>query len=138
MAMSRLVPWGLFASVLVGAGALWHGTKPTTPVPHPEPTAAERAEAAGIHPTRLIVDFRDDISSQVLTSTPYDEQPISDYSAIDRLYRIDFKSADEAAAAARALSRDPRVETVDYDSEATIPPDEAIAAGTASLESECA
>jgi serine protease len=91
----------------------------------------------GVHPTRLLVDFRDDISSQVLAATPYDEQPISDYSALDRLYRIDFKTADEAAAAARVLARDPRVESVDFDSDATIPPDDAVAESKTSLEAEC-
>ncbi|MEA2697832.1 MAG: serine protease [Myxococcales bacterium] len=137
MAMPRVIPWGLFAAVLAGTGALWHGLRPVSPAQRPEPTAAERAEAAGLHPTRLIVDFRDDVSSQFLAATPYKEEPISDYSAIDRLYRIDFASADEAAAAARTLARDPHVESVDYDSDAVIPPNEAIALGPTSLESEC-
>ena len=78
-----------------------------------------------MNPTRLIVDFKDDISAQALAAEPYVEVPVSDYSATDRLYRIDFASADEAAAAAAKLANDPEVESVDYDSEEAIPPDEA-------------
>ncbi|HEY2903415.1 MAG TPA: S8 family serine peptidase [Polyangia bacterium] len=137
MAMPRVVPWGLFAAVLAGTGALWHGFKSAEPAPHPEPTAAERAEASGLHPTRLIVDYRDDISTQFLAATPYKEEPVSDYSTVDRLYRIDFSTADEAATALRTLSHDSHVESVDYDADAFIPPNEAIAIGTGSLESEC-
>ena len=52
-----------------------------------------------------------------------------------------FASADEAAAALAKLSHDPSVESVDYDSLATIPPgeqmQEAIASGDTSLEAEC-
>ncbi|HET6280225.1 MAG TPA: S8 family serine peptidase [Polyangia bacterium] len=138
MAMPRIVPWGVFAAVLFGSSALWHGLgKDFRPKKH-EPTATERTEAAAIFPRTLLVDFRDDISSQVLEGNAYREIPISDYSAIDRLYRIEFPTAEAAATAAAALGRDPQVEAVDYDSEAAIPPDEAVAVGNSSLEAECA
>ncbi|HVR60356.1 MAG TPA: S8 family serine peptidase [Polyangia bacterium] len=137
MAMPRIVPWGLFAAVLAGTSALWHGLRPPAPAARPEPTPEERAEAAGLHPTRLIIDYRDDISTQYLAQTPYQEQPVSDYSAVDRVYRAEFRTADEATSALRALARDTHVESVDYDSDAFIPPNEAIAVGKTSLEQEC-
>jgi serine protease len=119
---------------------LWHGAHAPRPVEKPTPTSAERALAAGLHPTELIVDFRDDISVQALAATGYAEIPIGDLSAQDRLYRIHFDDADQAAAALAKLSHNRDVETVDYDSQATIPPDEQIeeAAATAgSMEAEC-
>jgi serine protease len=139
MAMPRVVLWGVFAAGLASTGILWHRVGARDPRPKPEPTSAEHevAAAAG-DPTHLIVDFRDDIPAQALANNPYVEIPISDYSAHDRLYRIDFASAGEAAAAADRLAHDPDVESVDYDVEATIPPDEVVAAGDPSMEAECA
>ena len=70
--------------------------------------------------------------------------PVSAYSATDKLYRIDFATADEAAAAAAAkLAKDPEVESVDFDSEESIPPDEASQErkrwrARSSMEAECA
>jgi serine protease len=138
--MSAWVPWGGFAAALVGAAVFWHGAYAPRVAEKPVPTSAERAQAAGLHPTQLLVDFRDDISPQALAANGYVEIPISDYSAQDRLYRIDFDSADQAAAALAKLSRDPDVESVDYDSMATLSPDEqaqeALAAA-GSMEAEC-
>ena len=100
--------------------------------------------AAGVDPTRLIVDFKDDVSAETLANNGFTEIPISDYSAKDRLYRIDFATADEAAAAKAKLSHDPSVESVDYESFASIPPDEeaqeeqaAANAASGSMEAEC-
>jgi len=138
--MSAWVPWGGFAATLAGAAVLWHGAHAPRAAEKPAPTSVEQAEAAGLRPTELIVDFRDDITAQALAATGYVETPISDYSAQDRLYRIDFDSADQAAAALARLSRDPDVESVDYDSLATIPPDEQAeeaAASAGSMEAEC-
>jgi serine protease len=132
-----MVPWGVFAAMLAGAGLLWHVPGSHPRAAKPQPTSAELAAAESVDPTRLIVDFKDDISEQALAAEPYVEIPISNYSSTDRLYRIDFDSADEAAAAAARLARDPNVESVDYDVQATIPADEAAVAGGASMESEC-
>ena len=84
------------------------------------PSAEELAEAAGVSPQTLIVDFRDDVTDEMLAKNAYVEQAISRYSAVDRLYRLQFASAAEAARAAEALRRDPTVASVDYDVEATI------------------
>jgi serine protease len=140
MRMSAWVPWGGFGAALAGAALLWHGAHPPRAADKAAPTSAELAEQAGLAPTHLVVDFRDDISAEALAATGYREVPISDYSATDRLYRIDFASADEAAAALAKLARDPDVESVDYDSIASIPADEQVAeaaAGSGSMEAEC-
>jgi serine protease len=94
--------------------------------PHPDgPSRAdELAEAAAATPTTLIVDFRDDISEQALAANGYTEEPISRFSAIDRLYRIHFRTPSDAAEAAQRLRADPMVESVDYDASASLFPDE--------------
>jgi serine protease len=138
--VSSWLPWGGFAAALAGAALLWHGAHAPRPGDKPTPTSAEQAEVAGLRPTELIVDFRDDISAKALAANGYLEIPVSDYSAQDRLYRIDFDDADQAAAALAKLSHDPDVESVDYDSLATIPPDEQAeeaAAAAGSMEAEC-
>ncbi len=139
--VSLVVPWVGFAAMLVGAGALWHSGPP--PAQKAAASSEELAEQAGVEPTRLIVDFRDDITQAALAATGFHEVPVSAYSAVDGLYRIDFPNAAAAAAAAAKLARDPDVESVDYDSLATIPPDEeaqeelADAHATGSMEAEC-
>lgn len=138
MATSRSVYWAVFAAAVAGTGILWNQVDARHPARKAAPTSAERAEAIGINPTRLVVDFKDDISAQKLADNGYVEIPVSDYSAVDRLYWIDFGSADAAAAAAASLARDPDVESVDYDSEATIPPDEAMVTAGGTMEAECA
>jgi serine protease len=142
MSKSRLIPWLGFGAVLVGVGALWHGGPSRMPSDKAMPSAnAELAAAAEVDPTRLIVDFRDDVSPETLANNGFTEIPISDYSATDRLYRIEFPSAAEAAAAFTKLSHDPSVESVDYESYASISPDEqtqeATAEATNSMEAEC-
>ena len=118
--VSLVAPWVGFAAVVAGAGTLWHRGAPSA---HKAAVSSEElAEEAGLRPRRLIVDFRDDISPAALAATGFHEVPVSAYSAVDGLYQIDFASADEAAAAASKLARDPDVESVDYDALATIPP----------------
>jgi serine protease len=98
------------------------------------------AEAEGVLPTRLLVDFRDDVSPAAIAATGFNEVPLSAYTAQDRLYRIDFANADEAAAARTKLAADPDVENVDFDSLASIPPGEDLqemAAAGNSMEAVC-
>jgi serine protease len=125
MSKSRLVPWLGFGVTLVAAALLWHGGPSRTPTDKTlPPTDAAAAVAAGADPTRLIVDFRDDVSAETLANNGLTEIPISDYSRTDRLYRIEFSNAAEAAAALARLSHDPSVESADYESFASIPPGE--------------
>src|SRR3954469_6919030 len=126
MSKSRLVPWLGFSAALVGVAFLWHGGPSRSPADKalPADTDMALAIASGIDPTRLIVDFKDDVSSETLANNGLTEIPISDYSAKDRLYRVDFANAADAAAAKARLVDDPSVESVDYDSVAGIPPDE--------------
>src|SRR6185312_6649886 len=145
--LSAWAPWGLFAAALGGAGLLWNGSSPPQPATKSPASEEALAEEAGLRPTRLVVDFRDDISPQALAATGFHEVPVSDYSKVDGLYTIDFADADAAAAARAQLARDPDVESVDYDAVATIFPDEETQevgaeaadaqAGTSSLEAEC-
>jgi serine protease len=137
MAMSRWVAPAVFVASVVGAGVLWHG-------PRTRATEAKRPALDDQRPTRgtrLVVDFRDDVSTAALEANGYVEIPVSDYSARDRLYDIDFATVEEAEIARAKLAADPNVESVDYDAVATIPPDEAadetsaLAAG--SMEAEC-
>jgi serine protease len=142
MSKSRLIPWLGFGAVLVGVGALWHGGAPRMTRDKTMPSANEELAAGGeVDPTRLIVDFRDDVSAETLANNGFTEIPVSDYSAKDRLYRIEFSNATEAAAAFAKLSHDPSVESVDYESYASISPDEqtqeATADETKSMEAEC-
>jgi len=125
MSKSRLVPWLGFGVTLVAAALLWHGGPSRTPTDKTLPPAdATSALAAGADATRLIVDFRDDVSAETLANNGLTEVPISDYSRTDRMYRVEFSSATEAAAALARLSHDPSVESADYESFATIPPGE--------------
>jgi serine protease len=132
MAVSRWLSWGIFAGALAGATLYWHGTR--TPQPHQVATADEGPAAR----TRLVVDFRDDVSAQALADNGYVEIPVSDYSFRDREYFIDFATIEEAAAAREKLAHDPTVESVDFDAEETLPPDEAAPLAAGSLEAECA
>src|SRR5437870_2614711 len=112
MATPKVVYWAVFAAAVAGTGILWNQVGARQPAHKAEPTSAERAAAIGINPTRLVVDFKDDVSAQKLADNGYVEIPVSDYSAVDRLYWIDFASADDAASAAARLARDPDVESV--------------------------
>jgi len=118
--MPRWIGWALFTAAAVGTGALWHGARPRSS-DNKSAGAEESAAPAG---TRLVVDFRDDVSSQALAANGFDERPVSDYSARDRLYTIDFATVEEAEAARAKLAVDPDVEAVDFDAQMSIPPDE--------------
>jgi serine protease len=130
-------------AVVVGAAWLWHGASSPRAAVKPAPDHLDSqalAEAEGLVPTRLLVDFRDDVSPEAVAATGFDEVPLSAYTAHDRLYRIDFATADEAVAARAKLAADPDVESVDFDSLATIPPGEELqemAAAGSSMEAEC-
>ncbi len=140
MSKSRLLPWVIPVAALAGVGALWRSGPAATSADKPAPSQTDAALAAGVDPTHLIVDFRDDVSDAALAGNGYVEVPVSAYSAKDRLYRIDFASADEAAAAKAKLAHDPNVESVDYDAVATLPPGEEgrdWAVAENSLEGEC-
>jgi serine protease len=133
MAIPKWASWGLFATLTIGTGILWHG--PRTRGSAEKPAATDGTTPAPA--TRLIVDFRDDVSSRALEANGFTEIPISDYSTRDRVYAMDFASLEEAAAARAKLSRDPDVESVDFDAEMTIPPDEAAILAGDSMEAEC-
>ncbi len=142
--VSAWAPWGGFAAAVAGAALLWNGAssphKAVKPAPD-VPDSQALAEAEGLLPTSLLVDFRDDASPAAIAAPGYKEVPLSAYSAHDKLYRADFATADEAAAARAKLAADPDVESVDYDSLATLPPGEEMqeltAAAGSSMEAEC-
>jgi serine protease len=137
MSKSRLVPWLGFGVAVVAAAVLWHGGPSRGPADK-APRAADDAPAA-LDPTRLIVDFRDDVSAETLANNGFTEIPISDYSQKDRLYRLEFSTAADAAGALAKLAHDPSVESVDYESFASVPPDEWTGAAqeAGSMEAEC-
>jgi serine protease len=104
-----------FATLLGLAGItawLWRGVSP-----HPggPPPADELLAAARTSPTSLIVDFRDDVTDQALAALGYLDEPISRFSATDRMYRVRFRTPQDAEDAARRLRANPMVESVDYD-----------------------
>jgi len=133
MAMRRWISWALFAGAAVGVGALWHGPRSRAS----DTMAAAQGDERPARGTRLVVDFRDDISTAALAANGYVEIPVSDYSARDRLYDIDFATPDEAEAARAKLAADPNVESVDYDVQMAIPPDEAGVQADESMEAVC-
>ncbi|HEY4188275.1 MAG TPA: S8 family peptidase [Polyangia bacterium] len=145
MAKSRLVPLVVLLGTGVGAWWLWHGAAARESTAKPDTTVADTDESAAwaaAHDSRtLVVDYRDDVTDADLAATPEIEEPISRWSANDRLYRVRFASEGEAAAALRRLSGDPRVESVSWDVEASIPPDEEAAELAApndrSMQAEC-
>jgi serine protease len=132
-ASSRWASLGVLAAATATVGLLWSG-------PHTRATTDKAAASADDAPpagTRLIVDFRDDISADALKATGYVEIPVSDYSAHDGLYEIDFASPEAAAVARAKLARDPDVESVDYDVQMAIPPDEAAVLADGAMDAEC-
>jgi len=146
MTKSRLVPVVVLLGACVGAHLMWRGGASRGSEAKPDTTATDTAEAAGWaashDETTLVVDYRDDVTDADLAATPEVEEPISRWSAVDRVYRVHFASAGQAADAARRLRADPRVESVSWDAEATIPPDEAsqeiAAPNDRSMQAECA
>lgn len=139
MKYSRALPWVVLGGAVLGAGWLWHGSPTRLTGEKSRPASSELAEAAEVSPTRFIVDYRDDVSDALLAETPEDEQPISRWSRTDRIYRVELPTAGAAREAMERLRRDPRVESVDFDFEASIPPDEQLAplAGDRSMQAEC-
>ncbi len=98
---------------------------------------AQDEEAALASQATLIVDFRDDVPAEVLAHNGLDEQPISRFSAQDRLYRIHFESLAQAETAAARLRHDPMVESVDYDVPVSLLPED-LAAPPKNEAPECA
>jgi serine protease len=109
------------AALLLGLTGItvwsWRGVSPHPggPPPADELLAAEHAS-----PAALIVDFRDEITDQELAARGYVDEPVSRFSATDRMYRIRFRTSQDAEAAARKLRADPMVESVDYDAPASL------------------
>ena len=144
MSKSRLVPWLGFGATLVAVAMLWHGGPSRRPTDKPLPPAdAELAAAGEVDPTRLIVDFRDDVSAETLANNGFDEIPISDYSAgrppVPHRLR---ERRTRPPRRWRSCRHDPSVESVDYEAFAGISPDEqadeaAAAAARQAMEAEC-
>jgi len=113
---------GAIALGLAGITAWsWRGV---TPHPGGPPPPDELLAAARTSPDTLIVDFRDDITNQALAARGYVDEPISRFSATDRMYRIRFPTPQEAEDAARRLRADPMVESVDYDAPVSLFPED--------------
>ncbi|MBC8132799.1 MAG: peptidase S8 [Deltaproteobacteria bacterium] len=131
MKNQRIAVWVLFIFLPVGAISaaswLWHGrtTRPSThkPAVTASDSGQQQEQIAAANAT-LIVDYRDDFTDDELARTPEVEEPVSRWSVSDRLYRVRFPSAQMAAEAIVRLAANSRVESVDWDSEAAIPPDE--------------
>jgi hypothetical protein len=87
------------AAALFAVGTLWHGGSRPLSTSKPAPSYAESAAEEGVDATKLVVDFRDDVSAETLAGNGFEELPVSDYSAVDRVYRMAFANAHEAAAA---------------------------------------
>src|SRR3569623_3577287 len=128
MTMSRLVPLVVLLGACAGAHLMWRGGASRDSAAKPDSTAADAAVAAGWatahEETTLVVDYRDDVADADLAATPEVEEPVSRWSAVDRGYRVHFATAGQAADAARRLGADPRVESVSWDAQASIPPAE--------------
>jgi serine protease len=104
------------AAVLLGlAGITAWSWRSVAPHPGGSPPADELLAAERTNPNTLIVDFRDDITEQELAARGYVDEPVSRFSATDRMYRIRFRTPQDAQDAARKLRADPMVESVDYD-----------------------
>jgi serine protease len=132
MKIPPIAQWGTLVLLpvgLLGTAWLWHGhpTRFSTAKPAPSATdvADERTAAMAEGNMALIVDYRDDVTDADLAATPEDEKPISRWSSVDRVYRVQFSSTADAARALSRLGNDPRIESVDWDAQASIPPDEA-------------
>jgi serine protease len=110
--------------VVVGGLVAWGWGSTKSDRRAPEAPPGEVAEAEKASPETLLVDFRDDVGDQALATNAYVEEAVSDYSAVDRLYRLRFPTAADAARAEAALRADPSVESVEHDVEMAIPPGE--------------
>ena len=63
----------------------------------------------------LVVDYKDDVPLDVLAHDAFDEQPVSRQTSVDKVYRLTFATAEEAARARAELLRSPWVESVDLE-----------------------
>jgi serine protease len=152
MTISPIVRRVVWLAVPVAAIAatvgLWSG-RPSRPTEaKTSPGVADQAALAAAMAQQgrvtLIVDYRDDFSAAERDATPEDERAISRWSDDDKMYRVSFPTYQEAAAAAARLAGNPRVESVDWDVEAAIPPGEwptaaapGVLDGDRSMQSEC-
>src|SRR5262245_8557216 len=100
MKLSRIWPWVLFMAVVAGTAWLWHGGPGAGFRSTLDKGGAADVDGADVDPTTLVVDYRDDVTDADLAATPEVEQPVSRWSAVDRLYRVAFASPEAAAAAA--------------------------------------
>ena len=116
------------AAVVALTIGLWAGRTSRSTTGKAAPAAAELADLASAMAATgqatLVVDYRDDFTAAEREATPEVEQEVSRWSAEDKLYRVSFPTYQAAAAAAVRLAANPRVESVDWDVQATIPPDE--------------
>jgi len=94
-----------------------------TPHPGGPPPPDELLAAARTSPDTLIVDFRDDITNQALAARGYVDEPISRFSATDRMYRIRFPTPQEAEDAAAGCARTP------WSSRSTTTPGQSVSRG---------
>jgi serine protease len=122
--MRKVTPWLLVVLTALVVRIAWTGWSAADPVSLEETPAPADDEAAAASDFDLLVDYRDGVGADVLAATPWTEEPLSDHSARDGLYRIRFDSAEDARRAAGELRANPAVETVDWDAPATLPPDE--------------
>jgi serine protease len=122
--LTGVLPPFLLVGAVLGAAWLWHGPPTRSTPDKPGLGAGEYVRPEVADPTVLVVDYQDDVNDAFLATTPEDEQPISRWSSADRLYRVRLPSAAAAAATVARLRSDPRVESVDWDVAASIPPDE--------------
>ena len=96
------------AAILLGLTVItawsWRGV-----VPHPggSPPTDEILATENASPNTLIVDFRDDITAEELAARGLLEEPVSRFSATDRMYRVHFRTPQDAEDAARRLRTDP-------------------------------
>jgi serine protease len=123
--------------VVVGGLVAW-GWQVPTPVQRSAEAPPDEAAEVQEDAQTLLVDFKDDVSDQALAANAYVEEAVSDYSSVDRLYRLHFPSAEAAERAAESLRHDPTVESVDHDFQMAVPPGELATAAASEDFSECA
>lgn len=123
---SNLRSWGPFLVVALAVMAWW---RPSPMRAHEaEESPALDASADESQLTNLLVDFRDDVPAAVLANNGLIEEPLSQSSYTDRLYRVRFPTHANAAAVRARLAQDRWVENVDWDAPAQLFDDEAEAA----------
>jgi len=93
--------------VVVGGLVTWGWGSSTSGQRGSEAPPGELEAEAAVSPQTLLVDFKDDVSDQALANNGFIEEAVSEYSAVDRLYRLRFPDAATAAKAAEVLRHDP-------------------------------